>query len=94
MSAQQVDGIGCTAALDIARGNTRVPMYIGRRNVEGGDRQQDFHNSSFRGVFGVKGAISGGLELRHLRAVRARDGGSDHERILRDDTHGLARSMS
>ena len=29
-------------------GRTDVPMYIGRRNVEGGGRQQSFANSSFR----------------------------------------------
>ena len=58
MSASQIAAIGCTAG-QIAAG-TSVPMYIGRRNVEGGPRQQDFHNSSFRGVFGVRGAISSG----------------------------------
>ncbi|HKQ16428.1 MAG TPA: TonB-dependent receptor, partial [Steroidobacteraceae bacterium] len=38
----------------------RVPMYIGRRNVEGGGRQQDFHNSSFRGLIGSRGDIAEG----------------------------------
>jgi iron complex outermembrane recepter protein len=38
----------------------RVPLYIGRRNVEGGGRQQDFHNSSFRGLLGSRGAIVDG----------------------------------
>jgi hypothetical protein len=33
-------------------------MYIGRRNVEGGGRQQSFANSSFRAVAGVRGAIN------------------------------------
>ena len=33
-------------------------MYIGRRNVEGGGRQQSFSNSSFRAVTGVRGAIN------------------------------------
>jgi len=37
-----------------------VPMYIGRRNVEGGGRQQDFHNSSFRGLIGSRGDIAEG----------------------------------
>ena len=58
MSAQQVTAIGCSAA-DVTAGAIKT-MYIGRRNVEGGNRQQDFHNSSFRGVFGVNGAISSG----------------------------------
>ena len=35
-----------------------VPMYIGRRNVEGGGRQQSFANSGFRVVAGVRGAIN------------------------------------
>jgi outer membrane receptor protein involved in Fe transport len=48
--------IGCDAAA-IAAG-TDVPMYILRRNVEGGGRQQSFANSSFRMVTGVRGAIN------------------------------------
>jgi iron complex outermembrane receptor protein len=39
---------------------SRVPMAIGRRNVEGGGRQQDFHNSSFRGLIGSRGDIREG----------------------------------
>jgi len=57
LSASQKTTIGCTAA-NIANGD-RVTMFIGRRNVEGGGRQSDFHNSTFRGVLGVKGAIGG-----------------------------------
>ena len=33
-------------------------MYIGRRNVEGGGRQQAFANTSFRAVAGVRGSIN------------------------------------
>ncbi len=50
--------IGCTPALVAANGS--VPMYIGRRNVEGGGRQQSFANNSFRAVAGVRGAINDG----------------------------------
>ncbi len=50
--------IGCGPA-EIAAG-TDVPFYIGRRNVEGGGRQQSFANSSFRAVAGVRGAINDG----------------------------------
>ena len=32
--------------------------YIGRRNVEGGPRQQDLRHTSFRGVFGLRGDIN------------------------------------
>ena len=35
-----------------------VPLYIGRRNVEGGGRQQSFRNAMFRGLVGVRGDIS------------------------------------
>ncbi len=33
-------------------------VYIGRRNVEGGPRQQDLRHTSFRGVFGLRGDIN------------------------------------
>ncbi|MBB6094580.1 outer membrane receptor protein involved in Fe transport [Povalibacter uvarum] len=39
-----------------------VPLYIGRRNVEGGGRQQDFHNTSFRTLVGVRGSIADGWD--------------------------------
>jgi outer membrane receptor protein involved in Fe transport len=38
----------------------RVPLAIGRRNVEGGGRQSDFHNSSFRGLIGLRGDMAQG----------------------------------
>jgi iron complex outermembrane recepter protein len=56
LSAQQLGVIGCDAAA-IAAG-TIVPLYIGRRNVEGGGRQQRFANTSFRALLGVRGQIS------------------------------------
>jgi outer membrane receptor protein involved in Fe transport len=46
----------CDAAA-IAAG-TIVPLYLARRNVEGGGRQDSFQNNSFRGLIGVRGAIS------------------------------------
>jgi outer membrane receptor protein involved in Fe transport len=66
LSAQQAATIGCGApaaaafAADFIDDPNRVPMYIGRRNVEGGGRQQDFHNSSFRGLIGSRGDIAEG----------------------------------
>ncbi len=48
--------IGCDAAAIAA--NSSVPMYIGRRNVEGGGRQQSFANSTFRVIAGLRGAIN------------------------------------
>ncbi len=62
MSAQQLATIGCGVEPDtdpVTPGNQgTVPMFIGRRNVEGGGRQDTFHNTGFRGVVGVRGAIS------------------------------------
>ncbi|MBX3695616.1 MAG: TonB-dependent receptor [Steroidobacteraceae bacterium] len=54
LSAQQFDAIGC----NLVGATDSVPMYIGRRNVEGGGRQQSFRNAMFRGVVGVRGDIS------------------------------------
>ena len=56
LSADQLNKVGCNNAAVVSADGT-VPLYIGRRNVEGGGRQQDFHNSSFRGLIGVKGDI-------------------------------------
>ncbi len=58
MSAQQSSTIGCTAA-DILAGN-RVPLYIGRRNVEGGGRSDSLNYTSYRGVAGVRGELADG----------------------------------
>jgi iron complex outermembrane receptor protein len=60
MSAQQSAAIGCTPAM-IAAGESTA-LYIGRRNTEGGGRQADFHNSSFRGLIGSRGAIAEGWD--------------------------------
>jgi outer membrane receptor protein involved in Fe transport len=56
----RLGAIGCTPAL-IASGGS-VPMYIGRRNTEGGGRQQDFRNQSFRAVIGVRGDMAEGWD--------------------------------
>ncbi len=39
-----------------------LTMYIGRRNVEGGGRQQQFANNSFRALAGLRGAINDAWE--------------------------------
>jgi outer membrane receptor protein involved in Fe transport len=51
-----LDNIGCTPER-IASGAVNS-MYILRRNVEGGGRQQSFANDSFRMVAGVRGDIN------------------------------------
>ncbi|MCL1123909.1 TonB-dependent receptor domain-containing protein [Shewanella surugensis] len=37
---------------------TTADMYIGRRNVEGGPRQDDIRHTTYRGVLGVRGNIN------------------------------------
>lgn len=44
-------------ALDGTTGDV-IHMYIGRRDVEGGPRVDDYRSDSFREVLGVKGALS------------------------------------
>ncbi len=52
----------CAGAVDpdatIAGNQAIVPLYIARRNVEGGGRQSAFENTSFRAVLGVRGQIT------------------------------------
>jgi iron complex outermembrane recepter protein len=75
LSAQQATTIGCGAAALAASTTPNpddpdgapfladpniVPMYLGRRNIEGGGRQQQFHNQSFRGLVGSRGDIAEG----------------------------------
>jgi iron complex outermembrane receptor protein len=73
LSAQQATTIGCGAAALAASTTINpdtgepfladpnvVPMYIGRRNIEGGGRQSQFHNQSFRGLIGTRGDIAEG----------------------------------
>ena len=55
LSAQQA-GLICTPA-EIAAGD-EVLFYVGRRNVEGGPRVQDYNLNSYRLVGGLRGDIS------------------------------------
>ncbi|HET8692081.1 MAG TPA: TonB-dependent receptor, partial [Steroidobacteraceae bacterium] len=56
LPAANLADIGCGP--DEVAAGTSVSMYIGRRNVEGGGRQQSFANNSFRAVTGVRGSIN------------------------------------
>jgi outer membrane receptor protein involved in Fe transport len=60
LNASQRTGLGCTAA-DITAGNS-ISTFIGRRNVEGGARQDDLGYTSYRGVIGVRGNIVEGWD--------------------------------
>jgi outer membrane receptor protein involved in Fe transport len=66
LSAQQAGAIGCGAPAQAAFAAgfiddpNVVPLYIGRRNVEGGGRQSQFHNQSFRALVGSRGDIADG----------------------------------
>lgn len=57
LTAGNAAAIGCTAG-DIAADNS-VPMYIGRRNVEGGGRQDDLNYEAYRTVLGIRGPLAG-----------------------------------
>lgn len=56
LSNQQATAIGCSPAMIAA--DTSTTLYIGRRNVEGGGREQSFRNAMFRGIVGVRGDIT------------------------------------
>ena len=56
LSSQQADAIGCDAN-EIANGDYTA-LAIGRRNVEGGGRQDSLNYESYRGVVGVRGDLS------------------------------------
>jgi len=73
LSAQQAATIGCGAAAQAAATTINpdtgrpfladpniVPLYMGRRNIEGGGRQSEFHNTSFRALVGSRGDIADG----------------------------------
>ncbi len=55
MSEQQFQAICGT--IGKTRDDVLDPFWIGRRNVEGGNRQHDLHHTSFRGVLGVQGEL-------------------------------------
>jgi outer membrane receptor protein involved in Fe transport len=58
LGATQKTQIGCSPVM-IANDDP-TSLYIGRRNVEGGGRQDDLRYQSYRGVIGVRGAITDG----------------------------------
>ncbi|MGE3839738.1 MAG: TonB-dependent receptor plug domain-containing protein [Hyphomonadaceae bacterium] len=62
LSAQQADSIGCNdpgvTDLNPATPGDDVTLYIGRRNVEGGNRRDNLGIQMYRGVLGVGGAIN------------------------------------
>jgi len=59
MSAQEKTAIACSPAMITSGAST--PLYILRRNVEGGGRQSTLRNTSFRALLGVKGEVSDGF---------------------------------
>ena len=56
LSEQQFETL--CGSIGLTREDTRTPFWIGRRNVEGGNRQQDLRHTAFRGVFGLRGDLS------------------------------------
>ena len=55
LSQQQFDAL--CGAYGLTR-NDSQQVFIGRRNVEGGSRQNDLRHTSYRGVFGLRGDLS------------------------------------
>lgn len=53
LSAQQFQVLCADEGLTV--NDVREGFFIGRRNVEGGPRQQDLRHTSYRAVFGVRG---------------------------------------
>ena len=56
LSEQQFQTV--CGSVGLTREDVRESFWIGRRNVEGGNRQQDLRHTSFRGVFGVRGEMN------------------------------------
>ncbi|MGI9233486.1 MAG: TonB-dependent receptor plug domain-containing protein [Woeseiaceae bacterium] len=54
MSNQQLAAIGCPG---VGPSATTVPIYVGRRNVEGGPRFDDLQHQSSRSLVGFRGEI-------------------------------------
>ena len=52
LSAQQFEAV--CGSFGLTEDDVQT-VYIGRRNVEGGNRQQDLRHTTFRGVFGLRG---------------------------------------
>ena len=55
LSQQQFEAL--CGAYGLTR-DDRQQVFIGRRNVEGGNRQHDLRHTSYRGVFGLRGDLS------------------------------------
>ena len=62
LSAQEIGILGCTpgqiAAVDQLDPANQVEIEIGRRNLEGGNRVNDFQHTNYRAVLGAAGEIS------------------------------------
>ena len=61
LSEQQFETV--CSSVGLTRDDVRTPFWIGRRNVEGGNRQQDLRHTSFRSVFGCARRDERQLEL-------------------------------
>jgi len=62
LSAQELSIVCAAGNTSVDQyGVTRGNVYIGRRNVEGGPRQDDVQHTTYRGVIGSKGDIAKGL---------------------------------
>jgi iron complex outermembrane receptor protein len=62
LSAQEIGILGCTPAQIMAANQSdpanQVEIEIGRRNIEGGNRINDFQHTNYRAVLGATGEIA------------------------------------
>lgn len=56
------DALSPCSVADLAAGTCVVPLYIGRRNQEGGGRQDDLNYQSYRMAGGFRGELLTGLD--------------------------------
>ena len=56
LSRQQFEAL--CGAYGLTKDDIQNDVYIGRRNVEGGSRQNDLRHTSYRSVFGLRGDLS------------------------------------
>ena len=56
MSDQQFEAV--CGKIGLTRDDVRQLFWIGRRNIEGGNRQQDLRHTTFRGLVGLRGDIN------------------------------------
>ncbi len=71
-------------------GYDQFGIYIGKRNVEGGPRRQDFNHSAFRIVGGLKGAINDNWDYDVSYLYGASDSSQSYQNDMLTQSIGVA----